>query len=58
VFHEAIVKEKRENVNVDDLLKSPLDRHSGEPRIMSGAGAGVHPAKGGIELTGFRLSPE
>jgi len=28
------------------------------PPIVTPAEAGVHPAKGGIELTGFRLSPE
>jgi hypothetical protein len=44
--------------NPDDLGKSLLERHPGEPRIKSGAGAGVHPAKGGIEITGFRLPPE
>jgi hypothetical protein len=42
----------------DDLVKNLLDRHPGEPRIMSGAGAGVHPAKSGMVITGFRLSPE
>ena len=27
-------------------------------RMVYRAEAGVHPAKGGIEITGFRLSPE
>ena len=47
-----------EHSNFDDPVKSLLGRHPGEPRIRSGAGAGVHPAKGGIEITGFRLSSE
>jgi len=45
-------------MKIDDLIKSLKKRHPGEPRIRSGAGAGVHPAKGGIEKTGFRLSPK
>jgi hypothetical protein len=49
---------KVKNDKIDDLVKSTSNRHPGEPRIGSGAGAGVHPAKGGMEITGFRLSPE
>jgi hypothetical protein len=33
----------------DEFAKSRLKRHPGEPRITSGAGAGVHPAEGGLK---------
>jgi len=41
----------------DEFVKSPCHRHPAEARFES-IPTGVHPAGGGIELTGFRLSPE
>jgi len=41
--------------NFDDLVKS---RHSGEPRIRSGADSGVQDSYKPFKNTGFRPSPE
>jgi hypothetical protein len=50
-----------EDVNFGDLLRSLLDRHPGEPLIMSGVGTGgqMSPRRkaGTISKTGSRFSP-
>jgi hypothetical protein len=53
---ENLVKQK-----IDDFAKSLLKRHPGEPRIRSGAGAGVQTSprrkSRTISKTGSRFSP-